>query len=254
MWPVSLLSLPVALARFTYRAATFPARTTARLTVFVAEDLLEALRGSPAVAVEDPRPAAAADGPAPTPVQTPSVAPVQPSIARRPRARRGASTPGIRAPRERAREQAPPPHAPGEQPDAAPPAPAETVDRGERVGRSAPTEPAARTGGRAREQGAAPAETSPPAGGDGATAEDHVDTGAVLVAESAEAGAEDGAGAEIRVEAPWPGYGRLRAREVIDRVRAQDEAALTVLLLYERAHRSRRSVIEAAERELAGRR
>ena len=32
---------------------------------------------------------------------------------------------------------------------------------------------------------------------------DHVDEDAVLVAESAEEGAEDGAGAELTVEAPW---------------------------------------------------
>jgi hypothetical protein len=184
---VALLSLPVTLARLTYRAATFPARTTLRLTVVVAEDLLEAMRGREDAPIEDPRSQSTVAEPPPTPVQTPAVAPVQPSIARRSHERRGASTPGIRAPREQA-------------------------------------------------------------------AGEHVDAGAVLVAESAERGAEEGAGAEIHVQPPWPGYGRLRAREVVDRLPAADDAALSVLMLYERDHRGRRSVIEAAQRELARRR
>lgn len=76
---------------------------------------------------------------------------------------------------------------------------------------------------------------------------------AELVAESADPGAADGAGAELRVEQPWPGYARLRAREVTDRLVAQSPEQLAVLLLYERAHRARSTVIEAAERELARR-
>ncbi len=74
------------------------------------------------------------------------------------------------------------------------------------------------------------------------------------MAESAEPGAENGAGAHIRVDQPWPGYRKLKAREVLDRLPATDAAALTVLLLYERTHRARRSVLEAAERELERRR
>jgi hypothetical protein len=74
-----------------------------------------------------------------------------------------------------------------------------------------------------------------------------------LVAEVADPGAEDGAGAELHIEEPWPGYRRLSAAEIIDRLAAQDEAALSVLVLYESANRARTTVLRAAERELARR-
>ena len=74
-----------------------------------------------------------------------------------------------------------------------------------------------------------------------------------LVAAVAEAGAEDGPGAEIRIDEPWPGYRSLRAPEVIDRLVVADVSELAVIELYERAHRSRSSVLLAAERELASR-
>src|SRR5919202_6607523 len=44
--------------------------------------------------------------------------------------------------------------------------------------------------------------------------EEHVDEGAVVTAEVAEPGAEEGAGPELRVDEPWPGYGRMRAVDV----------------------------------------
>jgi hypothetical protein len=78
----------------------------------------------------------------------------------------------------------------------------------------------------------------------------HVDEEATLVLESADPGAADGVGAEIRVDPPWPGYARMTAAEVIDRIAAQPESVLTVLLLYERSHRARPSVIAASERAL----
>jgi hypothetical protein len=74
-----------------------------------------------------------------------------------------------------------------------------------------------------------------------------------LVAETADPGAEDGAGAELHIEEPWPGYRSLSAPEVIDRLAAQDEAALSVVVLYESANRARKTVLRAAERELARR-
>src|SRR5215211_5242430 len=40
---------------------------------------------------------------------------------------------------------------------------------------------------------------------------DHVDEEVVLVAETAEAGAEDGAGPELRVDPPWEGYDQMTA-------------------------------------------
>jgi hypothetical protein len=81
----------------------------------------------------------------------------------------------------------------------------------------------------------------------------HVDEEAVLVGEFADPGAENGAGPQIRVEEPWEGYRLLRAPEVIDRLVAQPDEALLLVLLYERAHRARRTVLAEAERELARR-
>ena len=81
----------------------------------------------------------------------------------------------------------------------------------------------------------------------------HVDEEAVVVAQFSDPGAEDGAGAEVRVEQPWQGYGQLKAPEVIDRLVAEPNDVLALVLLYERAHRARRTVIAAAERELARR-
>jgi hypothetical protein len=81
----------------------------------------------------------------------------------------------------------------------------------------------------------------------------HVDEEPVLVGEFAEPGAEEGAGASVHVEQPWTGYDALRAREITDRVTAQPDAVLSLLLLYERANRDRRTVVSAVERELARR-
>jgi hypothetical protein len=72
-----------------------------------------------------------------------------------------------------------------------------------------------------------------------------------LVAESADPGAADGAGASINVEAPWPGYDGMRAQDVIDHAAAVDAAQLAVAELYERAHKNRTTVLAALERQLA---
>jgi hypothetical protein len=79
---------------------------------------------------------------------------------------------------------------------------------------------------------------------------DHVDEEPVLVAEFAEPGAEDGAGAHVRVEEPWKGYAELTAAEVIDRLVTQSDSALALVVLYEQSHRGRRTVIAAARSEL----
>lgn len=81
----------------------------------------------------------------------------------------------------------------------------------------------------------------------------HVESGETLIAELADPGAEDGAGAELRVEEPWHRYDALSAADIIDRLATQDAAALSVLLLYERAHRARKTVLDAAARALARR-
>jgi hypothetical protein len=75
-----------------------------------------------------------------------------------------------------------------------------------------------------------------------------------LVAEFADPGAEDGPGATIEVDPPWHGYEVMHADDVVARIADADEAELFVLELYERAHKKRQTVIEAAEgrlRELA---
>jgi hypothetical protein len=79
----------------------------------------------------------------------------------------------------------------------------------------------------------------------------HVSEEPSLVEELAEPGAEDGAGAEVRVEEPWSGYRGLTARDVIDRVAAYGPAELAAVQLYEGLHQNRPTVLEAVERRLA---
>src|SRR5918997_98137 len=57
---------------------------------------------------------------------------------------------------------------------------------------------------------------------------------------------EDSPGAEVRVEEPWHGYGAMNAPEIIDRLRVSDDAVKAVVLLYERSHRARKTVLRAA--------
>jgi hypothetical protein len=76
----------------------------------------------------------------------------------------------------------------------------------------------------------------------------HIDTEPELVAEFAEPGAEEGAGAEIHVAEPWDGYKQMRVADVRDRVRVADAAQLAVVQLYEASHRNRRTILDAVER------
>ena len=78
----------------------------------------------------------------------------------------------------------------------------------------------------------------------------HVSEEAVLVDEVAEAGAEDGAGAEVHVDEPWKHYDELGADDVIDRITGASTAELATVQLYEQSHRRRKTVLEAVEREL----
>jgi hypothetical protein len=77
---------------------------------------------------------------------------------------------------------------------------------------------------------------------------DHVDEEPVLVAETAEEGAEDGAGPELTVEAPWDGYERMTAADIRDRLAAASTTVAGAVELYEASHKARRSVLDAAER------
>jgi len=79
---------------------------------------------------------------------------------------------------------------------------------------------------------------------------DHVDREAVLVAESADAGAADGAGAQIRIGEPWKGYASLTAKEVNDRLATAGPAALAVARLYESTNRNRVTVLREIDRRL----
>jgi hypothetical protein len=100
------------------------------------------------------------------------------------------------------------------------------------------------------EAAAAPAD-SPPAVPD-ELIPDHVDEEVVLVAEVAEEGAEEGAGPEVHIDQPWEGYDRMAAVEVCDRLTAATAELAAAVELYESTHRSRRSVLDAAERALRG--
>jgi hypothetical protein len=79
---------------------------------------------------------------------------------------------------------------------------------------------------------------------------DHLDEEVVLVAEVAEEGAEDGAGAELHVDPPWDGYDEMTAPEIRDRLVVGDPVLAAAVDLYETTHKSRRTVIDAAERVL----
>ena len=96
---------------------------------------------------------------------------------------------------------------------------------------------------------ASPVVPTPPEAESPAVAE-HVDTGAELVSESAQPGAEDGAGAEVHVQEPWPRYDTMRAPDVIDRLKAAEDEVVAVVGLYENLHKQRRQVLAATEREL----
>ena len=72
-----------------------------------------------------------------------------------------------------------------------------------------------------------------------------------IVAESADPGAADGAGATIRVDEPWDGYKEMTAPAIIDRVVVADAATLTAIRLYEGQHRKRKSLLAAVDKRFA---
>jgi hypothetical protein len=81
---------------------------------------------------------------------------------------------------------------------------------------------------------------------------DHVDEEPVLVAEVAEEGAAEGAGAELHVEEPWEAYDEMTAADIRDRLAVATPAEVAAVELYEASARNRRSVLDAAERALRG--
>jgi hypothetical protein len=78
----------------------------------------------------------------------------------------------------------------------------------------------------------------------------HVSEEPELVQEVAEPGAEDGAGASVTIDEPWPGYARMTAKQVIERLTDATAAELAAVQLYESINRDRQTVRAAAERNL----
>ncbi|MFL5861030.1 MAG: hypothetical protein ACJ780_09655 [Solirubrobacteraceae bacterium] len=78
----------------------------------------------------------------------------------------------------------------------------------------------------------------------------HVSEEPVLVEEFAEPGAEDGAGAQLRVAEPWEGYREMKASDIIERLESASREELAAIELYELAGRNRASVVSAAHQAL----
>ena len=83
-----------------------------------------------------------------------------------------------------------------------------------------------------------------------ATEPAHVSESLELVAEVAEPGAEDGAGAQVRIAEPWEGYRRMTSADIIDHLASASREELATVELYEMAGRRRTSVVAAAQRAL----
>jgi len=77
---------------------------------------------------------------------------------------------------------------------------------------------------------------------------EHVSEEPELVAEVAEEGAEHGAGAEVRIEEPWPGYDGMTAADIKDRLVAEPPEVAAAVKLYEASKKGRASVLEASSR------
>jgi hypothetical protein len=121
----------------------------------------------------------------------------------------------------------------------------------------APAQPAARPrpatsgNGRPRETPvASPPEAPPPEAPPPEPA--HVSEEPVLVAEVAEEGAEEGAGAEVNVDEPWSGYDQMNASDIEDRLVAEGAETAATVKLYEASRKGRASVLEAATRSMRG--
>jgi hypothetical protein len=85
-------------------------------------------------------------------------------------------------------------------------------------------------------------------GGTPPPARAHVSEEPVVVAESAERGAEEGAGAEVHVDEPWPGYRGMTAAQITARLRSAPPAMAAAVSLFEAGGKGRSSVLEAAAR------
>jgi ferritin-like metal-binding protein YciE len=52
-------------------------------------------------------------------------------------------------------------------------------------------------------------------------------------------------GAQVRVDAPWDGYDRMKAGDIVTRLRSADQATRGMVRMYEQANRGRKSVLDA---------
>lgn len=80
--------------------------------------------------------------------------------------------------------------------------------------------------------------------------EPHISDEPVLVAEVADPGAEDGAGPEITIREPFPGYRRMKVGEIVTQLRSASAEEVAVVQLYEGMQKRRKSVLAAAESRL----
>jgi hypothetical protein len=78
----------------------------------------------------------------------------------------------------------------------------------------------------------------------------HVSEEPELVEELAEPGAEEGAGAQLRIVAPWEGYEHMKAVDIVQRTAFATREELAAIELYELAGRNRKSVVAAARQAL----
>ncbi len=78
----------------------------------------------------------------------------------------------------------------------------------------------------------------------------HVSEEPELVEELAEPGAEEGAGAQLRIVAPWQGYEQMKAADIVQRTAFATREELAAIELYELAGRNRKSVVAAARQAL----
>lgn len=54
-------------------------------------------------------------------------------------------------------------------------------------------------------------------------------------------------GPQIHVDEPWPNYAKMKAPDVVDRLRTADDATKAVVRLYEQTNKNRKSIITATE-------
>ncbi|HWT95361.1 MAG TPA: hypothetical protein VN238_20360, partial [Solirubrobacteraceae bacterium] len=54
-------------------------------------------------------------------------------------------------------------------------------------------------------------------------------------------------GPQIHVDEPWPNYSKMKAPDVVDRVRGADASTKAVVRLYEQTHKNRKSILTATE-------